>query len=104
MPSEEQQRVAGEIAQRLRQRGVHLEHNESGEDLANLLEAVERFEAVVGRRGGDLMMDEPVKDGAPIQPDNSAFVLPKRNRGESPASFIGRIADAQVVAGRTDKA
>ena len=101
--SDEQRRVADEIAERLRQRGVHLDNSESGEELANLLEGVERFEAAVERRGGDLMMDEPVKEGAAVQPDNAAFVLPTRTRGESVAAFLDRMADAQAAAGRTKK-
>lgn len=98
--NDEQQRVAEAIAERLRQRGVHLDNSESGVELANLLEAVERFEAAVERRGGDLMMDEPVKEGAAVQPDNATFVLPVRTRGESVTAYLDRIADAQIAVGR----
>lgn len=101
--NDEQQRVAGEIAERLRQRGVHLTGKETGVELANLLEAVEKFEEIVERHGGDLMMDEPVKEGAAVQPDHAAFVLPTRAQGESASSFLERIVDASVAAARARK-
>lgn len=98
----ELRRVAEEIASRLRRRGIWLSSHESSEELANLLEAVERFELVVERSGGDLMMDEPVQgSAAPIAPDDAAFVLPARKKNETVDQFIGRIADAAVRAGRS---
>ncbi|MEP7347066.1 MAG: hypothetical protein ABI877_17485 [Gemmatimonadaceae bacterium] len=97
---EERRRVAEEIAARLRRRGIWLSGQESSADLANLLEAVERFELVVERHGGDLMMDEPVAGAStPIAPDDAAFVLPTRKKDESVVAFIDRIADAAVRAG-----
>ncbi len=44
---EEQARAAAEVAARLRQRGIALTGAERPDDLADLLSAVERFEAVV---------------------------------------------------------
>ena len=84
-----------EIADRLRRRGVNLTGREKGEELVEILEAVERFEVAVQDRGGDLMVDEPVGSAPPIEPDDSAFVLPKRDPSESVASFIERIAEAR---------
>jgi hypothetical protein len=84
-----------EIADRLRRRGVNLTGREKGEELVEILEAVERFEVAVQDRGGDLMVDEPVGDAPPIEPDDRAFVLPKRAPSESVASFIERIAEAR---------
>ncbi len=98
MPDDERQRVSDEIAAQLRARGVTLTGRESPEELADLLEAVERFERSVERSGGDLMVDEPVGPAAPIAPDDSAFVLPKRRNGESVRVFIRRIADAEARA------
>ncbi len=68
--------------------------DDSSEDLVTLLESVEAFEVAVQSRGGDLMMDEPVGAAAAIAPDDAAFVLPRRNDGESVAEFIGRISFA----------
>jgi len=84
-----------EIADRLRRRGVNLTGRETGEELVDILEAVERFEVAVQDRGGDLMVDEPVGSASPIEPDDRAFVLPKRDAAESVASFVERIAEAR---------
>jgi hypothetical protein len=95
---DERGRVADEMAARLRQRGVRLSGHETGEDLANLLEAVEEFEGVVQNRGGDLMVDEPVAGDRPILPDDRAFVLPVRGERETVSAFIGHIAEATARA------
>src|SRR2546427_420268 len=76
---EEQARAAAEVAARLRQRGIALTGAERPDDLANLLSAVERFEAVVEAHGGDLMVD----DLKSSQPDDSHFVVPRRGHGET---------------------
>lgn len=91
---DERQRVAAEVASRLRRRGVQLSGSESEVELADIEESVEEFERAVERSGGDLMVDEPVAGDSPIAPDETAFVLPARKANESVASFIGRISDA----------
>jgi hypothetical protein len=91
---DERRRAEEEISSRLRDRGVRLTGRETGDELVNLLDAVERFEAAVENGGGDLMMDEPVGAESPIAPDDAAFVLPRRNDGESVAEFIGRVSFA----------
>jgi hypothetical protein len=91
---DELRHAEGEIAARLRDRGVRLTDRETGDELVNLLDAVERFEAAVEIGGGDLMMDEPVGAESPIAPDDAAFVLPRRSDGESVAEFIGRVSFA----------
>jgi hypothetical protein len=58
--------------------------------LADLLSAVERFEAVVEAHGGDLMVD----DLNSSQPDDSHFVLPRRASNESIRAYINRVSDA----------
>lgn len=93
---DERRRVAEEIAARLRRGGIALTGEETGEELVRILEEVERFEAAVQRAGGDLMIDEPVKSAAPLEPDNSAFVLPAREPGEGVPAFIDRISEAIV--------
>ncbi len=106
MPGDEERaRVASEIAERLSRRGVSLTGHESGEQLVTLLEAVERFEGAVERAGGDLMMDEPLDEGgdAPIQPDDAAFVLPRRVGSESIEEYVMRITEATSRARRVKR-
>jgi protein-disulfide isomerase len=91
-------RVAEEIASRLHALGVMLTGDESGEELADLLEAVEYFEEAVESRGGDLMVDEPIGAEPPIQPDAAAFVLPPREVQESVGAYLQRIDLARRVA------
>ena len=92
--SNERRDVAREVADRLRTRGIHLTGHESDEELVRLLEAVERFEAIVEERGGDLMVDEPVGDRPPREPDDLRFVLPARHDNESVQTFLTRIVIA----------
>jgi hypothetical protein len=64
--------------------------------MADLLEAVERFEAAVEAHGGDLFVDTPARprDTAVERPDNPAFVLPARSADERVADYIVRIEAA----------
>lgn len=96
---EERRRIAEEISLRLRKNGVQLTGTESTEELADLEEAVEKFERMVERGGGDLMVDEPVTGGSPIAPDEAEFVLPERMRSESVPAYIKRIHEAASRAG-----
>ena len=90
---EEQLRAAMvETADRLRRRGVKVSARERPEELAELLTAIERFEAEVQARGGDLMVD-----GAESrEPDDPHFVIPSRKRGENTQSYIARIDAARL--------
>jgi hypothetical protein len=89
---DERDSVAAEVATRLRSRGISLTGAEGPEELADLLTAVERFEAAVERHGGDLMVD----DLKSSRPDDRHFVVPRRERGESVRAYIGRIDEATV--------
>jgi hypothetical protein len=82
--------AAAEVIDRLRKRGIALTGTEKNEDLANVLEAVERFEAAVEKHGGDLMVD----DLKSVQPDDRHFVLPRRTANEALRAYIGRIEEA----------
>ena len=82
--------VAAEVADRLRRRGITLTGKERPEELADLLAAVERFEAAVEAHGGDLMVD----DLKSSQPDDPHFVLPARAANEPVRDYIARIAEA----------
>ncbi|MCU0648914.1 MAG: hypothetical protein MUF00_13010 [Gemmatimonadaceae bacterium] len=94
---EEQAHAAELIAARLERAGVSLHGNESGDDLADLLDAVEQFEAAVEGAGGDLMVDEPTRGHRrAVQPDNAAFTLPDRAERESAREYLARIGRATL--------
>lgn len=99
----ERRRVAEEMAARLRRTGVRLTGRETGEELAQVTEAVERFEATVIRNGGDLMVDQPIANAAPTAPDNAAFVLPRRLDDESVSAYLSRIDEATTAARRATR-
>src|SRR2546428_13520445 len=82
--------VAEEVADRLRRRCMPVGGSEPPEHLADLLAAVESFEAAVEARGGDLMVDD--LNGS--QPDNPHFVLPQRAPHESGRAYTARVNEA----------
>ena len=86
-------RVTRVTADRLTALGIHLDGNETTEELAGIQEAVERFEDAVQARGGDLMVDEGVP-GKPVQPDDPHFALPRRRPFEAVAEYLERLARA----------
>src|SRR5947209_20045522 len=88
--AEERAAAVAEVAARLRSRGIALTGAEDPDALADLLSAVERFEAAVEAHGGDLMVD----DLKSSRPDDRHFVLPRRAPGESVRDYIARIDDA----------
>jgi hypothetical protein len=93
---EELQRAMQGTAARLRDRGVSLSGHESSEELVAILEAVERFELAVERRGGDLFVDEG-PGGVTREPDDVHFVLPPRHSAEPVTSYLVRLAEATEV-------
>ena len=90
---EEVRRVSGELAGRLGRLGIRVTGSERPEELLDMLEAVERFEAAVQARGGDLMMDEG-PHGRTTEPDEQQFALPLRREHESVAHYVERLARA----------
>ena len=82
--------AAAEVAARLRGRGIALTGAERPDELADLLSAVERFEAAVKAHGGDLMVD----DLKSSKPDDPHFVLPRRAAAEAARKYIVRIDEA----------
>lgn len=88
-PHREEIRLAAdkEVTARLRGRGIVVPDGERSEDLADLMTAVERFEAVVEAEGGDLMVD----DLKSSEPDDPHFVLPQRRTEETSRQYIRRI-------------
>jgi broad specificity phosphatase PhoE len=88
----ERSRVAAEVADRLERRGILVASDDRPDALADLLTAVERFEAAVEAHGGDLMVD----DLNSSQPDDRHFVVPRRAKGESIRSYITRVDAATL--------
>ena len=91
--AEDVQRVASEVANRLEMLGIWLSGEEEPEELARILEAVERFELAVESRGGDLMVDEG-PDGRTTQPDDPHFALPVRRADESVDRYVDQLERA----------
>lgn len=92
-------RVAQELADRLRTRGVDVYESDSPDDVERLTEAVEEFENAVEARGGDLMMDEPPTQGR-AQPDDPRFLLLSRAADESAVTYVRRLKAAIAAMGQ----
>src|SRR6266536_3219271 len=88
--AEEQQRARLEAVDRLADRGIPTYPQDADEEIADLLDAVERFEEVVEARGGDLVVN---RIGA-TEPEDPAFVPPARASGESAPAYRLRIEEA----------
>ena len=86
-------RVSRASADRLTSLGIQLDGRESPSELAEMQEAVERFEEAVQSRGGDLFMDEGVP-GKAVEPDDRHFALPRRKTGESVGHYLERLSTA----------
>jgi len=84
---EERRSVSSSVAATLQARGVDLTGKESSEQLVEMLDAVERFEAAVSEAGGDRMVNDPDS----TDPQDEAFVLPRRAADESPFDYAERV-------------
>jgi hypothetical protein len=83
-----------EVTGRLHQKGLSdISGDEDPAQLADLLSAVERFEAAVINRGGDPMINMPGTN----QPQDPAFVLPERRADDSLELFTRRINEAAAM-------
>jgi hypothetical protein len=87
---EERDGAAVELAGRLRQKGVLLTGRESSAQLDDLMTAIDRFEAAVIARGGDLFVNTPFSN----PPENPDFVIPLRVPGEDSEAYASRINEA----------
>ena len=94
---EERDAARVELTGRLRQKGALLTGGETTAQLDDLLSAVDRFEAAVIGRGGDLMVNTPTSS----PPEDPEFVIPVREPGEDVDMYAGRIIAA---AARLEKA
>ena len=86
---EEQRKAREESETRLAGRGIEVRPDDSYDDVAELQDAVERFEQEVQRLGGDLMVNQLGSS----QPEDPAFVPPARAAGESIGSYLRRLED-----------
>jgi hypothetical protein len=84
---EERDGAAMELAGRLRQKGVLLTGRETSAQLDDLMTAIDRFEAAVISRGGDLFVNTPFSN----PPENPDFVIPPRVPGEDSEAYAARI-------------
>jgi len=87
-----------ELAGRLRQKGVLVTGRETSSELDDIITAVERFEAAVVARGGDLFVNTPFSD----QPEDPQFVIPQRTPGEDAESYAARINEAAARLEKVD--
>jgi hypothetical protein len=87
---EEQHNARLEAEYRLRERGITVTTDDSDEETADILDAVERFEAAVERKGGDLFVNRIGSS----EPEDPAFVPPEREAGETAADYRQRIEAA----------
>lgn len=88
--------VAAELVAKLAARGVRVNGDETSDEIADILDAVERFERAVQSRGGDLMVDQR-PGGRPTQPDDRHFVVPDRRADESVDAYLERLQEATRV-------
>ena len=93
---EERDAAVLELAGRVRQKGVLLTGRESSGQLDDLMTAIDRFEAAVIGRGGDLFVNTPFSD----QPESPDFVIPRRIPGEDAEAYASRI---NAAAARLEK-
>lgn len=87
---EEERRARTEAEFRLRERGIEVTPEDADEEVADLLDGVERFEAAVESRGGDLFVDRIGSS----EPEDPAFVPPVRDPGERARDYLSRIETA----------
>lgn len=88
--AEERDAVRQELIGRLATRRIEVCGDESDDQVARLVDAVDRFEAAVARLGGDSMVNDPNSS----QPDDPALVVPLRRGDESADAYIDRISAA----------
>ncbi len=94
---EERKALHSEMVARLHQKGVSIEGNARDDSLADLLSAIDEFEAAVVKAGGDLYVDS--LDSS--EPERPEWVLPRMRERESVEDYIGRVEKAAERAGET---
>jgi hypothetical protein len=87
---EEERHARQEAEYRLSERGIRVGPTDSDEEVADLLDAIERFEAAVESKGGDLFVNRIGSS----EPEDPTFVPPQRHEGESATDYRLRIEAA----------
>jgi predicted house-cleaning noncanonical NTP pyrophosphatase (MazG superfamily) len=87
---DEERQARLEAEYRLSERGIEVAAADTDEEVADLLEAIERFETAVEARGGDLFVDRIGSS----EPEHPAFVPPERDPSESAGDYRRRIEAA----------
>jgi hypothetical protein len=87
---EEETSLHEELVNRLHQHGVFAYENESSDQLADLLSAIDMFEKAVEQTGGDLFVDSPDSS----EPERPEFVLPHMHTMENIKTYTRRIREA----------
>ncbi len=89
---EERSDLRLELTSRLAQKGLEIDRADATDaDLADLLSAVDEFEAAVEKAGGDLFVDS--LDSS--QPERPEFVLPRIRDDETVAAYTTRVNAAR---------
>ena len=78
-----------ELAARLADRDLDLVGDETDEDIMDMMNAVEEFEARRARVGGDSFTNTPQSS----DPDDERLVLPQRRDDEAVQHFVARIRE-----------
>ncbi|MGQ0539072.1 MAG: hypothetical protein ACT4R6_09020 [Gemmatimonadaceae bacterium] len=97
--AEEQRSARQEVADRLRERGVTIQRRDSDDDVASVLESLERFDDAVQASGGDLMVNRIGAD----EPQDRAFVPPERTAQESAPDYRRRVDAAAAQLRERDR-
>jgi hypothetical protein len=88
--ADERERAAETIEGQLTGRDVRLLGDETPEELADMLTAVQTFESTVAALGGDSMTNAPDSR----YPDDRRLVLPQRADDETARAYIRRVTAA----------
>ena len=97
---EEQRNARKEAEDRLRDRGIPVFARDTDDEVADLLDAIERFESAVEALGGDLLVNQL---GA-SEPQDRAFVPPARAPGEGAENYRSRVLAAAAALRRRQRA
>ena len=81
-----------ELAGRVRQKGVLTDGTESPAQLDDLLTSIDRFEAAVVARGGDLWFNTPTSSQPRLRSSSSPGASPARTSMFTPGEFGGGVA------------
>lgn len=93
--SPEVRRVSLQIGAQLAQRGIGTHDDDAPAEQADMLTAVEGFEAAVRDRGGDSFTNSLRSS----EPERRDFVLPRRGDDERARDYIARVRAATEALG-----